>query len=269
MTEYCNNSLMSSMINIDATYFFEEKTPTIIKKQLSSFIVIDTIRNSIIEQFQYTFGSTPEPKNLEMLVDGFILFNLHKNKYMLKNKETLLKYVEDPTNSIEELQYFLDIFLYNKRPTFLSAEEHEYLRACGNLEGYNIHKSGSYKEFCEKRIKNGKIIMEQEQEQEDEEDLFEIEIDDVLYLANDDENGILYEMTSDGDVGKKIGIIKDGEPIFQEDKICYIESQFSDTQKYLKQRDYPDEFYDMPIGTKVYGKIWDGQDYQTDEEYIE
>ena len=140
------------------------------------------------------------------------------------------------------------------------------MRACGNLEGYNIHKSGSYKEFCEKRIKNGKIIMEQEQEQEDEEDLFEIEIDDVLYLANDDENGILYEMTSDGDVGKKIGIIKDGEPIFQEDKICYIESQFSDTQKYLKQRDYPDEFYDMPIGTKVYGKIWDGQDYQTDEE---
>lgn len=47
----------------------------------------------------------------------------------------------------------------------------------------------------------------------DEEELFEVEIDDVTYLASDDENGILYEITSNGDPGNKIGIIKDGEPI--------------------------------------------------------
>jgi len=50
--------------------------------------------------------------------------------------------------------------------------------------------------------------------EEEEEEVFEIEIDDITYFATDEENGILYEMTSDGDVGKKIGIIKDGEPIF-------------------------------------------------------
>ena len=44
--------------------------------------------------------------------------------------------------------------------------------------------------------------------------MFEIEIDDVTYFATDEENGILYEVTKDGDVGKKVGIIKDGEPIF-------------------------------------------------------
>jgi hypothetical protein len=49
----------------------------------------------------------------------------------------------------------------------------------------------------------------------DEEELFEIEIDDVTYFASDEENGILYEMTSNGYLGKKIGIIKDGEPIFK------------------------------------------------------
>jgi hypothetical protein len=53
-----------------------------------------------------------------------------------------------------------------------------------------------------------------EEEEEEEEEVFEIEIDDITYFATDEENGILYEMTNDGDIGKKVGIIKDGEPIF-------------------------------------------------------
>ena len=51
-------------------------------------------------------------------------------------------------------------------------------------------------------------------EEEDEEEVFEIEIDDVTYYATSEENGILYEVDADGEVGKKVGIIKDGEPIF-------------------------------------------------------
>jgi hypothetical protein len=49
---------------------------------------------------------------------------------------------------------------------------------------------------------------------EEEEEVFEIEIDDVTYYATSEENGILYEVLSDGDAGKNVGIIKDGEPIF-------------------------------------------------------
>ena len=55
---------------------------------------------------------------------------------------------------------------------------------------------------------------EEEEEQEEEEEVFEIEIDDITYFATDEENGILYAMTKDGDVGEKVGIIKEGEPIF-------------------------------------------------------
>ena len=55
---------------------------------------------------------------------------------------------------------------------------------------------------------------ETEAEEEEEEEVFEIEIDDVTYYATSEENGILYEVDSDGEVGKKVGIIKDGEPIF-------------------------------------------------------
>lgn len=49
---------------------------------------------------------------------------------------------------------------------------------------------------------------------EEEEEVFEIEIDDVTYFATHEENGLLYEVDANGDVGKKVGYIKDGEPIF-------------------------------------------------------
>lgn len=49
---------------------------------------------------------------------------------------------------------------------------------------------------------------------DEDEEVFEIEIDDITYYATDEENGILYAVDENGDVGKKVGIIKDGEPIF-------------------------------------------------------
>ena len=55
---------------------------------------------------------------------------------------------------------------------------------------------------------------EEEEANAEEEEVFEIEIDDVTYFATNEENGILYEVDKNGDVGKKVGIIKDGEPIF-------------------------------------------------------
>lgn len=55
---------------------------------------------------------------------------------------------------------------------------------------------------------------EQEKEEDADEEVFEIEIDDVTYYATHEENGILYAVEKDGDVGPQVGIIKDGEPIF-------------------------------------------------------
>ena len=53
-----------------------------------------------------------------------------------------------------------------------------------------------------------------EEEDEEEEELFEIEIDDITYYTNNEENGIIYEVTKDEEVGKKVGYLKDGEPYF-------------------------------------------------------
>ncbi len=57
-------------------------------------------------------------------------------------------------------------------------------------------------------------VQEEVVEEDAEEEVFEIEIDDVTYYATSEENGILYEMLADGEIGKQVGVINDGEPIF-------------------------------------------------------
>jgi len=47
-----------------------------------------------------------------------------------------------------------------------------------------------------------------------EEELFEIEIDDVTYFATSEDNGLLYSVDVEGEIGDLVGMIKDGEPIF-------------------------------------------------------
>ena len=62
------------------------------------------------------------------------------------------------------------------------------------------------------------IVKEEEVEEEEEEELIEIDIDDVTYCTNNEENGFIYELTEDGDVGDKVGYLKDGEPFFYADE---------------------------------------------------
>ena len=57
---------------------------------------------------------------------------------------------------------------------------------------------------------------ELEDDVEEDEEVFEIEIDDVTYFTNNEENGILYEVDETGEPGKQIGIIKEGEAIFSQ-----------------------------------------------------
>ena len=57
-------------------------------------------------------------------------------------------------------------------------------------------------------------VEEEANEEEEGEEVFELEIDGVTYYATDEENGPLYEVKEDGDIGDQVGVLKDGEPIF-------------------------------------------------------
>ena len=72
-------------------------------------------------------------------------------------------------------------------------------------------------EVEEGEVEEGEVVDEEEEvleEDESEEEVFEIEIDEVTYYATSEDNGILYEMLEGGDIGKQVGTIQDGEPIF-------------------------------------------------------
>ena len=48
-----------------------------------------------------------------------------------------------------------------------------------------------------------------------EEEYFEIEIDDTVYVTNDENNGFIYNLNENGSVSNKIvGYLKDGEVNF-------------------------------------------------------
>lgn len=135
MTTRAMNRILEQEQPVTATYYYNGECVSSIK-EFSESIIIDTIREFIISQHKHTFGAPPPKQVLGMYVNGFILFNLHKNKYMLTSKDELLKYINNDSISLEEKTYFENIFLYNQRPSFLTADEHEYIRACGKLEGY-------------------------------------------------------------------------------------------------------------------------------------
>jgi hypothetical protein len=69
----------------------------------------------------------------------------------------------------------------------------------------------------EEEENDGDDSVETEKNEEEEEEYTEIEIDDVNYCTNDEENGFIYQLI-DGDVGDKVGYLKDGEPFFYADE---------------------------------------------------
>jgi hypothetical protein len=111
----------------------EHLNPIIVEEEMST-------RNAISEfvqyQAMYIFGMPQAEHIVDLIVNGFFLFNLRKDKYMLKSKDDLIKYCKDNSVPFEEKMYFDNIFLYNYRPDFLTDDEHEYIRECGDLDGY-------------------------------------------------------------------------------------------------------------------------------------
>jgi hypothetical protein len=110
-----------------------ESNPTNIETESTERIAI---REFVQNQAMYTFGMPQAEHILNAIVDGFFLFNLRKDKYMLKSKDELLQYCKDENVTIQEKLYFWDIFLFNQKPDFLTWDEHEYIRSCGDLDGY-------------------------------------------------------------------------------------------------------------------------------------
>jgi hypothetical protein len=124
-----------STIQINSTFCKDKCSNNYItKKELSTLLIIDSIRQFIINQYTFIFKVAPHENILESLVNGYILFNQHKNKTMLASKDNLIKYFNNDDISLEEKLYFTDIILYIQKPKFITKNEVENLRALGELK---------------------------------------------------------------------------------------------------------------------------------------
>jgi len=55
---------------------------------------------------------------------------------------------------------------------------------------------------------------DEDEDEEEEEELIEIEIDGVTYCTENEDNGFIYVLDKDGNVGETTGYLKNGEPFF-------------------------------------------------------
>jgi len=97
----------------------------------------------------------------------------------------------------------------------LSEAKEESEEAVANEESEeddSSDKDENEKESTDKPVPDDDIESESD---ESDEELFEIEIDDVAYYTNNEDNGIIYKVDTE-DNQTAVGYIKDGEPYFHE-----------------------------------------------------
>jgi hypothetical protein len=63
-------------------------------------------------------------------------------------------------------------------------------------------------------LSEDEVETEEEKDEDEEEELFEIEIDGVTYCTENEDNGFIYVLDKDGNVGETTGYLKNGEPFF-------------------------------------------------------
>ena len=92
------------------------------------------------------------------------------------------------------------------------AESEEEEKVESEEEEKEEEKAESEEEKTE--LSEDEVETEEEKDEEEEEELFEIEIDGVTYCTENEDNGFIYVLDKDGNVGETTGYLKNGEPFF-------------------------------------------------------
>ena len=127
----------------------------------------------------------------------------------IKEEPVEVKIKEEPVEVKVEVKEDEEVLLEEEEEEVLVEQEEEALVEEPVLDNCEVETEASEEKELEE---------EEKELEEEEEELMEIEIDDITYATNNDENGFIYEMTEDGDVGNKVGYFKDGEPFFYADE---------------------------------------------------
>jgi hypothetical protein len=145
----------------------------------------------------------------ELHEDEYMVLLNHANQVHINKDEEYIGEVESDELPSEEVQVKREDICGEMESDVLPAEEVQVTNEVDEEED-----SEPEVETEEEEVEEEEVEEEEVEEEETDEEVFEIEIDDVTYYATSEDNGILYEMLEGGDIGKQVGTIQDGEPIF-------------------------------------------------------
>ena len=146
---------------------------------------------------------------------------LHEDEYMVLLDNANQVHINKDEEDIDEVESdeLLSEEVQVKKEDICGEMESDVLPAEEVQVTTEVNEEPAVEELATEEVEDSEPEVETEEEEvEEEEDtdeeVFEIEIDDVTYYATSEDNGILYEMLEGGDIGKQVGTIQDGEPIF-------------------------------------------------------
>ena len=187
-------------------------------------IVFDMEEDNVDEKFEVNFEQNVTTIN-NLTRDEFINYQKSTNDIIDK----LVAQIDSLKNEIKDLRK--PVF-YEKENIKLEIQETDFQ----SDKDTNIPELGEHETEQEvEEVEEDEEVEEVEEVEEDEEveevksvetetkkdddddedeELIEIEIDDKTYCTNDENNGFIYDLDSNGDVGKKVGYLKDGDAYF-------------------------------------------------------
>jgi hypothetical protein len=237
---FCSNELLVSQINelkdINKNISYETEILTrTIESLVNKVISLENEMKELKEQFQNTHqnkqincldtDSKEKEERIKLKIEEKNI--IYDSDNLTNNYETLVEEEEQEEEEEEEEEQEEVVqeekVVQEEEEELVEEEEQEQVKE--EEEEAVVQEDGDVEEEEEEEeeeevatdeeeevnVKKEECLEEKESE---EEEVFEIEIDDVTYFTTDEDNGILYEVDSDGEVGKKVGIIKNGEPIF-------------------------------------------------------
>jgi len=146
-----------------------------------------------------------------------------ENDKQIKEYESIKNDLQDKIDCLQE-----DVTKYSRHLIRLE-HDNDYLTSKNKeLTEQNDFKEKEYNKLIEKKfeieekytklLKEYQVLENQQNQQEvveeTEDEYFDIDIDGVTYCTNNIENGIIFEITKDGDIGEKVGYYENSEHIF-------------------------------------------------------
>jgi chemotaxis protein histidine kinase CheA len=197
-------------ISCDEFLSYKQSTNDIINKLISQ---IDCLKNEISSLKDNQKSPVSEKENIKLEIEETEMEEEEEDieeKPKYKVNVQLISILK-PENPMKEVKEIKEQVVEKKVEENIEDEEQEEEEEEQEEEEQEEEVEDDIKSV-ETETKNEKN--KEDEENEEEEELIEIEIDDKTYCTNDDNNGFIYELDEDGDVGKKVGYLKEGEAYF-------------------------------------------------------